>query len=74
MAKVTLITLDQKLDYALEKLMKHDEILEGNGKVGLIEDVRSLKQTEDGRKWHFRTLWGAFIATIIAWVITTIKV
>ena len=61
----TLDTLDLKLDIALQKLLKHEHILEGNGKPGLIKEVDRLTQLEEGRKWHIRTIWAALIASII---------
>ena len=61
----TLDTLDLKLDIALQKLLKHEHILEGNGKPGLIKDVDRLVQMEEGRRWHIRTLWAAFIVALI---------
>lgn len=66
---ITLATLDYKLDLALEKLIKHEEVLDGNGKPGLIIDVDRLKQEADSRKWHVRSIWGAFIASIIAYFV-----
>ena len=68
-ATVTLATLDQKLDYALEKLIKHDELFEGNGKPGMIKDVDRLIQVEEGRKWHLRTIWGTMIAALIGYIV-----
>ena len=61
----TLDTLDLKLDMALQKLIKHEHILEGNGKPGLIKYVDRLTQLEEGRKWHIRTIWAALIMAVI---------
>ena len=61
----TLDTLDLKLDMALQKLLKHEHILEGNGKPGLIKEVDRLVQMEESRRWHIRTLWAAFVVALI---------
>lgn len=66
---VTLDTLDYKLDIALQKLVKHEHILEGNGKPGLITNVDRLMQLEEARKWHFRAIWSAFIMALIGLLI-----
>jgi hypothetical protein len=80
MSKVTLITLDQKLDFLVNKLTEHiaqdqasfNQItydLNGNGKPGLKTEVDRLVQTEVSRRWHFRAIWGAVVAAIIGWFI-----
>ena len=65
MMAATLDTLDLKLDIALQKLLKHEHILEGNGKPGLIKDVDRLTQLEESRKWHIRTIRAALIMAVI---------
>jgi len=66
---VTLDTLDQKLDMALNELVKHEYILQGNGNPGLIKSVDRLMQLSDTRTWHIRTIWGAFIMAIIGFLL-----
>ena len=61
----TLDTLDLKLDMALQKLLKHEHILEGNRKPGLIKEVDRLVQMEESRRWHISTLWAAFVVALI---------
>ena len=76
--KVTLATLDQKLDYVLSKLEEHanqDRLdftnihtaLDGNGSPGLKMRVDRLEQIESNRKWHIRALWSAMVTGVVGY-------
>lgn len=78
--KVTLATLDQKLDSLHElvkghveqdekKFEKLGELLYGNGNPdkGLITKVDRLEVAEGKRAWHLRALWTAVTATFVTW-------
>lgn len=78
--KVTLATLDQKLDALHEMVKGHieqderkfeklGEILYGNGdpNKALITKVDRLEVAEGKRAWHLRALWTAVTATFVTW-------
>lgn len=78
--KVTLATLDQKLDALHEMVKGHieqdekkfeklGEILYGNGTPdkGLITQVDRLNVAEGKRAWHLRALWTAVTMTFVTW-------
>lgn len=66
--KVTLDRLDQKLDDVIYRLDKATAVMDQH----ILEDrkmylqVDRLDQSEQRRKWHFRTLWGTMLATASA--------
>ncbi len=76
--KVTLTRLSDKLDNILNVLTLHvaDDkaqftefravLLGLEDKPGLKGRLDRLEQTESNRRWHIRSLWGAFIAGGIA--------
>ena len=73
--KVTLTRLSDKLDNILEVLTLHvsDDkaqftefraLLVGmDDRPGLKGRLDRLEQVESNRRWHIRSLWGAFIAS-----------
>lgn len=51
-----------------ERLGEHHRTLFGNGtdgNQGLRVDVDRIKQAENSRTWHIRTLWVGIVATAI---------
>lgn len=56
MPKVTLTSLDAKLDYLTKTVEEIDHTVNGNGKEGLKTLVDRLVQIEVGRKWIIRLL------------------
>ena len=60
-----LTTIEGKLDNLIVIHQRHDAVLFGNGREGLIETVRSLKQTEESRRWTLRALVTGLIALIV---------
>jgi len=84
MPRVTLQTLDQKLDFLLEKLTEHSakdvenftniqHSLDGNGGPGMKVRLDRIEQLESGRKWHIRTIWGAMMAGMVAWFVDNLN-
>ena len=78
--KVTLATLDQKLDALHEMVKNHvesderkfekfGELLYGNGNPdkGLIMQVDRLNVAEGKRAWHLRALWTTVTAGFVTW-------
>lgn len=61
MARVTLITLDAKLEYIARLVEKTDHTVHGNGKDGLVTKVDRLEQTESTRKWTIKALVGSVL-------------
>jgi len=76
MAKVTLTSLDQKLDSFMELVTKHmdrtSEALDGNGKPGIktrLELVEAqLKQANEAKKVGWGTI-ATILATVVAGVL-----
>ena len=61
--RITLITLNQKLDYVIKQQDSHDKLLRGDESTpGFLTRVDRLEQIENSRKWHIRTVWGAIVA------------
>ena len=82
--RVTLSTLDQKLDFLLSTLEKHvktddahferiGDVLDGNGTLGMKTRVDRLEQSESTRKWHIRTLWAAIVTGVCTWFVGLVK-
>ena len=46
-----------EFQYLRKMLEKHEEVIFGNGGVGLKTQVDRLEQTEQSRTWHLRALW-----------------
>jgi hypothetical protein len=79
MANVTLESLDQKVIDLIETLHahitrfeKHDEF-EHRFQDEVYERLimlDRLEQVEAARKWHIRTMWGAWVAAFIGWLFT----
>jgi len=77
MPNVTLESLDQKVTDFIETLRnhiarfdKHDE-LERTFQEDIQQRLIMLdrhEQVEAARKWHIRTMWGAWIAAAIGWL------
>ena len=61
---------EQRLSELLEK---HNHIIHGNGKEGLITRIGLLEQTEKNRAWNIRILWTATIGGIINAVFDLVK-
>ena len=68
--KITLSTLNQKLDFVIAQMKEHDLLLRGTEATpGFLTRVDRLEVSETNRRWHFRTIWAAIIAAIVAfWV------
>lgn len=76
--RVTLALVGAKLDTLTELVKAHiakDELLfkqiydtlDGVGKdPGIRGRVDRLEQTEEGRRWHFRTLWSLAVGTAVS--------
>ncbi len=68
--KVTLASLDQKLD-DLKELMK-DHIKTDDAKHAIVDQhtiaVDRLQQIEANRIWHIRALWVAIMAAVGGWL------
>jgi Uri superfamily endonuclease len=72
-SKVTLSSIDRRLDDHIQQTKEYREEIKGeiakvlsclqdNGRPGLLTRVDRLEQTESKRVWHVRTLWAAVIA------------
>lgn len=57
----TLEGLKVSVDNMNKTVAKHDYTLTGNGGPGLLTRVDRIEQTQETRKWHFRTMWGAML-------------
>lgn len=68
--KVTLASLDQKLD-DLKELMK-DHIDEDHAKHAVVDThtiaIDRLQQVESNRVWHIRAIWVALLAGLGSWM------
>ena len=62
--RVTLALIGQKLDALSNTVDKIDSTINGvEDQPGLKGRVRALEDSEDRRKWHFRTIWAAIVAS-----------
>jgi hypothetical protein len=74
-----LTTLETKFDIFIEKFEENNEkmnhIILGNGKKGLAEEVRNLKEVHDKHKLYANSAWLAIIglAVTTAWTRITGK-
>ena len=84
MIKVTLQTLDQKLDFLLESMRDHiradethfqkiGDVIDGNGTPGMKTRMDRIEQVEASRKWHIRTLWAAIVTGVCTWFVGLVK-
>jgi len=58
-------TINDKLDRCLDKLEKHDEMLRGNGKIGLIERVGLLENNKTKGAVDWRVMTGLMIGSAL---------
>lgn len=78
----TLDRLDQKLeDLALAfsefvaRFNKHDDLerVFQNDIYARLLKLDRLEQVELARRWHIRTIWGAWIAALIGWLFSLFR-
>lgn len=68
--EVTLDRVDQKLTDLIEQFERHDA-LEHEFQDHIYDQLIKLDrlvQIEAARKWHIRTMWGAWIAATLGWL------
>ena len=66
--RLALGRIEEKMNEFSEQLKRHDKLLHGkNGSVGIEMRLDRIEQSEEGRKWHVRTIWVALMA-LMAWV------
>ena len=62
--RVTLALIGQKLDALAGTVTNIDHTINGvEDQPGLKGRVRALEDSEEQRKWHFRTIWAAIVAS-----------
>ena len=62
--RVTLALIGQKLDALAGTVTNIDHTINGvEDQPGLKGRVKALEDSEDRRKWHFRTIWAAIVAS-----------
>lgn len=64
--EITIVRIEEKLDMALERLEKHDHILNGNGKDGMVVEMDRVKRLVA----YGGGILGAAVTLIAAWVKT----
>jgi len=72
-SKVSLATLDQKLDSLTKILQDHiskddekfDRLFLDNGKPSIFSRINQLEETESRRSSHIKGLWSAFLALLV---------
>jgi hypothetical protein len=68
--RITLALIGQKLDFMADAVKRIDTTINGEeDKVGLKGRVILLEDRETSRRWHFRTIWGAIVASGIGFYI-----
>jgi len=78
-SKLTLETLDQKIDFLLERLEEHaqqdrvdftriNESLHGNGKPGMNLRLDRLEQTEKRRGKQIWVIFTALVGGVVSWI------
>lgn len=64
--------LTRLVDENTKDIRKHREVLYGNGRVGVIRTLESIKEWVDSRKWYERILAVAIMGETIALIFTLI--
>lgn len=68
--RITLALIGQKLDALAGTVNNIDRTINGvEDQPGLKGRVKTLEDSEDRRKWHFRTIWAAIVASGIGFYI-----
>jgi len=62
--RVTLALIGQKLDFVADAVKRIDSTVNGDeDKPGIKGRVTLLEDRESTRRWHFRTIWAAIVAS-----------
>jgi hypothetical protein len=62
--RITLALIGQKLDFMSETVKRIDNTINGDAdKPGIKGRVTLLEDREMTRRWHFRTIWAAIVAS-----------
>jgi hypothetical protein len=62
--RVTLALIGQKLDFVAGAVERIDNTVNGGeDKPGIKGRVTLLEDREQTRRWHFRTIWAAIVAS-----------
>ena len=68
--RVTLALIGQKLDFVFDAVNRIDRTVNGDeDKPGIKGRVTLLEDRETTRRWHFRTIWAAIVASGIGFYI-----
>lgn len=68
--RVTLALIGQKLDALADTVTNIDHTINGiEDQPGLKGRVRTLEDESANRRWHFRTIWAAIVASGIGFYI-----